>query len=109
MIDKLKIGAITYAVEEIPRLTAPGSDGQEMFCDGHIKFADCCIQVDANDAEQLKPHIVTHEAVHAILHQAGFGDHPESMVVALGYGLIALMRDNPEFVAWVMGGATDDA
>lgn len=105
MIDRLKIGQVFYSVEAIPRLIVDGSDGQGHYLNGHIQYHTCRIRVEAEAAEQIKPQIVMHEALHGILHQAGFEDHPEKEIIALGYGLVALLRENPEFVRWVLDGA----
>lgn len=107
MIDRLKIGQVFYSVEAEPRLIVGGSDGHDRYLNGHIQYHTCRIRIEAEANEQIKPQIVIHEALHGILHQAGFeDDHPEKEIIALGYGLIALLRDNPDFVRWVLDGAT---
>lgn len=107
MINKLTIGAVVYSVEEVPRLIVSGSDGKDVYCNGNIQYNVTRIRVEAESNDQIKPQIVMHEALHGILEQAGITDEPENMIVALGYGLIALLRDNPEFVQWIMGAADD--
>ena len=49
-----------------------------------------------------------HEVIHAILAMTGHSDtQVEGHVEALGYALIAFMRNNPEFVEWVMEESTE--
>ncbi len=36
-----------------------------------------------------------HEHFHGVLELAGFGDHSEQMVQALGAGIVQVLRDNP--------------
>jgi len=45
---------------------------------------------------------VLHEAVHAISESLGL-DLRERQVLALGASLLALLRENPDFVRWLMG------
>jgi hypothetical protein len=98
MLKTIKVGPVTYEIKEVPRLIGSGSDGKRAWLNGDVDFQACVIRIEQDAAAQIKAETLWHEAVHAILAQAGYEDHPESMVVALGYGLVQLVRDNPELI-----------
>ncbi len=99
-MDSLKIGPVTYKVEFKPRLYGPGDDGKNVWLNGEIDYGQCLIQIEQEKmSPQLIAEVLWHEAVHGILEQAGQTEHSEAMVKALGYGLVQLVRDNPELIA----------
>ena len=104
MIDNVKIGAMTYTVVERREdaMIAGNKDGKAIYLNGHITFHDLLIKVKDDCAPDMKRAVVLHEVVHGILENAG-QNAPEEVVEALGYGLLALIRDNPDLVLWLRG------
>lgn len=102
MIEQVKIGAITYTVEAANDLHYTDGDSKKHGLNGEIKWATAKIRYDADLTEEVRMVTVLHEAIHGILNNAGVVGESETMVIALGYGLMALMRDNPALVEWVM-------
>jgi hypothetical protein len=51
---------------------------------------------------QLRPlvrtQILWHEAIHVLLHQAGQREHEEALVDLMAYGIMQVLRDNPDLV-----------
>lgn len=99
MIDKLVIGPVTYRVKELDDLHSVDDDGKKKWLHGHIVYADGEIRVANDQAADRKVITVWHEAMHGILDNAGFTEHPEAAIIALGFGLVQLIRDNPQLVA----------
>lgn len=102
MIDSVKIGAMTYRVVEKPGddMAASNSEGKAVQLNGRITYHDLLIQVNQGCAPDMRRAVVVHEAVHGILENAG-QSVPEAIVEALGYGIVALIRDNPALVEWL--------
>lgn len=98
MITELHIGPMNYKVSEKPRLIGNNGDGASTWLNGNIKYHDCTITIEAENAPDMKIAALWHEALHGILAQAGHTEQPETLILALGYGLVALVRDNPELV-----------
>lgn len=68
MIDAVKIGAMTYRVREVSDLHHLDDAGRKQWLFGQI------------------------------LHRADFEEHPETAIIALGYGLLEVLLDNPALV-----------
>ncbi len=98
MITSIKIGPVTYRVVERPRLTSGNGDGTSSWVNGHILYQETEMRVEQEMSEVMKAAALWHESCHGILYHAGHVDHPEPIIIALGYGLVALVRDNPELV-----------
>lgn len=101
----VKIGHITYTVQ--PAEPTLGVDKTDIgtwnrYC-GEIVYAECMILIKDEQHEQSKRATLMHEAVHGVLWNAGQYDANanEGLVNALAYGLVALLRDNPELVAYL--------
>lgn len=99
MPDKVRVGAIDYAVTQVAGLTddppADGSDPPALL--GKVSFTHMTIKVDADMPPRMKAAVLWHETVHALLYQHGIdlGCDEERIVTALGYALTQLVRDNP--------------
>lgn len=105
MLKSLKIGAIRYEVSEKPDLHSFNGEWKKTFLDGHIKHGEAKIYIDEELDPQVKTATIIHEAVHGILVNAGAGEEvSEKAIVALGFGLMSLLQDNPELVKMVMDG-----
>lgn len=90
--ETVKIGGVDYIVEYVPDLR----DGDQGL-NGWIRYNDCKIQIDADLSDQRKRIVLWHEIVHGLLENAGAeSEHDEKIVVALGYGLVQVLRDNPQ-------------
>lgn len=89
--DRIKIGGVDYTVEQVDGLR----DGNESL-NGWIQYNECKILVDAGLSPQRQRIVIWHEVVHGLLEHAGIEeDRSEHMVVALGYGIVQALRDNP--------------
>lgn len=94
--ETIRIGGVDYAVKQINDLRS-GNTG----LNGHILYNDCEIRLEQEMTPQIKHITIWHEVIHGILEHAGISDHEEKMVIALGYGVTQVLRDNPylrEFV-----------
>jgi hypothetical protein len=92
MLKTLRVGPIDYDVTFVPRLQA---DGESV--NGYISHNACTVEVDAEMAPQTRAVTVWHETLHAILVQSGrVNDHDEELIDAIAYGIIGVLRDNPE-------------
>ena len=110
MLDKLRIGAVTYDVKFTEGLrSAFNDDGEPLEDDeqgkllnGQVIYHKLAIEINPNVHPAMQPIVVLHEALHAVLGHAGI-EHDESTVMALGYGVADLLRDNPELVRLIVG------
>ena len=93
-MDKIKVGEVNYKIVEQSEI----NNGDSI---GYITHHDATIRIDQDVDEQVKPMVLVHEVLHAILHAAGFQEHSESYVSALSYGLVQVLRENPEFIQYV--------
>ena len=84
--SSIRIGPIDYEIYETPDLND----------DGLFDMAEQRIYLQSRLAPQLKFQTLWHECIHGILFQAGYKDHSERQVDLIAYGVIALLRDNPE-------------
>lgn len=87
--EVIRIGGTDYKVKEIRDLR-DGNTG----LNGHILYNDCEIRIEEDMSDHIKLVTAWHEVVHGILEHAGISDHKEAMVVALGYGIVQVLRDN---------------
>ena len=95
MIDKLVVGTVTYKIGRADRI----DDDDTVLA--QIDHVGAKIVV-VNDATPASANVaVWHEAIHALLHQAGFQGgsiDQEAVVQALGYGIPRLLSENPEMM-----------
>lgn len=108
MIKQVQIGPVTYSVTEQPKLMTRVRDGSTQWVNGCISPEKLTIEIEADNHPDVKLIALWHEAIHGILDQAGHTDHPELLVLALGYGLVQLVRDNPELVALTLARAASN-
>lgn len=92
----VKIGGLDYEVEEVQNLCA--EDGLKRL-NGHIIYDACQIKIDQGLNQQVKTVCLWHEILHGILTNAGVGKHDEATIEALSYGIVQVLRDNPELKA----------
>lgn len=94
MIQTIKIGPMAFTVSEVEGLIA----GHETAW-GHLKIDNAEIQVEKSLSNSPKQATLLHEVIHVILDFAGCKEaaKSEDIVGALSYGLLQVLRDNPEF------------
>lgn len=102
MLKSITIGAIHYAVKTVHNLYGKGTDGKNEWLWGRIKTGPAVIEIDDEAGVEYLPVLLLHEAFHGILDQAGHDDHPESVIRALSYGVVALLRANPQLAEMVV-------
>lgn len=91
---QIKIGGTTYPVIDRDDL----HDNHKPLY-GWIKFNTMEILISTELGPQARYTVLWHEIVHGILNHAGLDEHDERMVMALGYGIVQVLRDNPELLA----------
>lgn len=106
-MKQIQIGALTYSVSERVDLHTTSQDGHKVVLNGHITYSDQQIRLASELGAEMKLCVLLHECAHGILDQSG-QDMPESALVALGYGLYGLIRNNPLLVAAVQRGRLQD-
>jgi len=89
---QIKIGGMVYQVVEVQGLTNGDKDTK---LNGHIKYNDCEICVEAGLSPQAKLQTIWHEIVHGILTQSGAPKQNELMIDALAYGIVDVLKNNP--------------
>lgn len=104
MPERVKIGPVLYRVEMEPKLMGSNGDGSSSWLNGRIRYEQAQIEVCAEVAEQTQPAVLVHEILHGILEQAGMEEHPEQAIIALGYGLVQVLRENPGLVQYLQEG-----
>ena len=87
MPETITIGAVVYRVVEREL------DGT--LC-GDIDPMACRIRIRDDMHAQAQQVTLWHEVIHGILMNAGYRDHDEQQIDALAYGLVQVLRDNPE-------------
>lgn len=98
--SKVRIGPIEYDIDYVRDLT--GDNGNELV--GRAVYHKAQILIDMDQDDNVMPVTMLHEILHAILFQIGSkhcGD--EKLMEGLSTGLLALLKDNPELVAYIMG------
>lgn len=104
MLSELKIGAITYKVSLHDDLHTTNSEGRTVYLNGHILHSEAMVKLDAALSPDMQIATLWHEALHGILTVSGHDEQPENVIIPLGYGLVSLLRDNPELVALTVKG-----
>ena len=97
---QVRVGAINYQVE-----IYQDADLEKILKSpliGACWYRLAKIGVAAGTSEQVLPAVLIHELIHAILDQAGVTKQDEQMVIALSYGLVQMLQDNPELVEYVV-------
>jgi hypothetical protein len=104
VIQSVKVGPIRFDVSLVKKLNAVNDAGTGMeWLNGRVLWQESLIEIEEGLNEDVRRAALLHEVLHAVLEQAGITEHPETSVVALGYGLLQLLRANPELVAYFVG------
>lgn len=99
----IKIGPINYAVSEEKDLHDVDGNYKKSWLNGIILNSSARVKVNAEMAYDVKVATLWHEVVHGILNNDGRTDDNEEHVIALGYGLMQVIRDNPELIRYTLG------
>lgn len=104
-MNTIKIGPMNYTVTEMKNehMIGSNSEGRAISLNADIAYSDLLIRVNAINAPDVKVASLWHETLHGILYQAGQRNHPEELIEALTYGIIAVIRDNPALVEMTIG------
>lgn len=89
--EQIKIGPITYRIEEIAGLYDDDND-RDLF--GWFRSDLGAIQLEANLAPAMRRAVLWHEIIHAIFEQSGHKQR-EPLCDALGYAITQILADNP--------------
>lgn len=98
MPQSVRVGPFDYRVQSWPSREASAAD----------RFGECdrfnnVIRVRDDISRQRSAETMIHEILHAVWDTQGLGDNEteERIVTCFGLGLSQVIRDNPDFVAWV--------
>ena len=93
MIDKVKIGPITYIITNDDTLGDSGFAGQ-------IRYFRSTIAINGDLKPQFALLTLWHEIVHGIMTNAGIphDEQTEPLVNAIAYGVLQVLVDNPDLV-----------
>jgi hypothetical protein len=100
----LKVGAFDYKVSQVPKLV--NDDGTESW--GQIVYEDYEITVQSlQPSPSVAVDTLLHELLHAVWHNTDLrgeiGKNLEERVIRnLTSGLVALFRDNPQLLKWIV-------
>lgn len=108
MIDRVKIGYLTYDVYEADHVREDGVShlpdvtDDKWLC-GEISYIKRCIYINGVLDEEVKKQTLLHEITHGILRNAGqhANSENEELVDGIAYGLIQVLRDNPQLIEYV--------
>lgn len=102
MIKNVQIGPILYTINEQEDCWQEGSNGEVIRYLGYHDSNTSEINIFSKLPPQKKGAVVIHEILHAILENAGFeGEHPEPLIDTIAYGILDLLRQNPNFVDYI--------
>ena len=95
MIKSVTIGPFHYAITDIHGEIEDGK-----FIHGRVTHHKTLIEIDASSSKQGALHTLMHEIVHAIRYQSAIQptENEEYVCDALAYGLIQLIKGNPELI-----------
>ena len=87
--ETIQIGGLDYDLLFIHNLF----DGDTKL-NGHMESHIARLSVEDGLPDSVKRVVIWHEIIHEILDQAGHSDHDEAHVMALGYGIMAVLKHN---------------
>jgi len=90
--NKIKVGGIKFKTFIVKHLKS--RDDTKL--NGWIKYDPSKILLNKKLGKQNRRVVLWHEILHAILEQAGFQEHDETQLIALSYGIVQVLRDNPD-------------
>ena len=99
--DGVKIGGIEYAVRLVEGLVDTLDDGTVVELNGHIRWMECDLELNAGLGEGRMRVALLHEIMHGILDHAGEESHDERSIRIASYGMLQVLRDNPALVTYL--------
>ena len=89
-IEKLKIMATEYSVEEVEQI-----DKYERLL-GQINYSEQAIKIDKNISEDLKQEVLIHEILHGVLEKLGYVElnDDEQKVQSIASTLYLVLKEN---------------
>lgn len=93
---RLKVIGKRYKVRVVEKVDEEGNDGESDQTSQTI-----LVKQDATHSFEYAREVMLHEAIHAVDHQMHL-ELTEAHVEGLGVGILALLRENPAFVRWLM-------
>lgn len=96
MIDKIKIGSFTFAVEITDKPIIVDNDSSYT---GMINYHENKILIKTGLAEEVQKQILYHEVIHGIIAEYEINlkeDNEEKIVNCIAKGIYRLLLDNPE-------------
>ena len=94
----VKIGPITYEVKIVERLL--GDNDKRL--DGQIIYSTAIIELDSKLSSAVQQQVLWHEIIHGIVTQSGRQEElSEGVVDAIAYGVLGVIKDNPEIAGLV--------
>ena len=103
LLTHIYIGPVRYDISRPVRLIGLDEEGRNTYLNGRVKTEAATIEIDGELSDEVEPVAIVHETLHAILSQAGIDTQPEDVIVALGYGIVDMLRKNPGLVAVITG------
>jgi hypothetical protein len=89
-----------YDVREVADLTVNGKP-----CNADIDYAARRIQIDAALDDETKAAAIWHEGLHDILDWSNIAEHDEDAIIALSWGIVWAIQNNPELVRFTQRNA----
>ncbi len=102
MIGKVKIGPLEYQVALVPDLHDLVDDKVKQRLFGWVKDIEQLIQINTDAAQDRQKITLIHEIMHGILNNADISDHAEHQISLLAFGIVAVLRDNPDLVKFLL-------
>lgn len=99
MPTRIKVGGHVYRVREWDRADARSRNRW-----GETSHRDLTIDVDEDCPEPRRKEVLLHEVLHCIFNEWNIDprDGEEKVVSAMALGLVAVLRDNPKFLRWLV-------
>lgn len=107
-LKRLVVGGIPFKIAHSAVLEAHDSEQRRYWLLGRVQYERRLIEI-SSEADAVYPIVILHESLHAILEQAGHTDQNEQHIVALGYGLARLIKENPDLVKALQEFGNEDA
>ena len=103
MIDSVKIGTVVYDVQDDVENLHDFSGDQRIALWGHYKVDTSEILIANQLGPQQKVRVLWHEILHGVMSHAGIDDQSEQLIEVLAYGIVDLLRNNPDLVKLTLG------
>lgn len=108
MPEMIKIGGVRFKVIVEEELVDVEADGKRVPVNGYIKHDSCAVGVRAGLAHDQTCLVFLHEISHGLFSHFSREDmNDETVVMMLAEGLLMIIRDNPDLMAFLMNGGDD--